>query len=687
MSNEELDILRRRIERERLARKAAENILEQKSLELFEANQKLNSLNNELQSEVDRRIKQLEFAEHEYQELVEAVNDIIYKTDIKGRFLYVNPKTVEVTGYTEEEFMRLRINDIIDPSFEREVTLYYLKQVELDLPAKDMEFPIMTKSGERIWINQTANFVFNAYKERNEFIVVARDVTERRNLTQVLKNSEEKYRGIIENLELGLLEIDAGGAITKAYPKFCELCGYDEFDLIGLNARDVFLHHDDKSELNANFARKFASVCEVRIRHKNGTYLWVIVSTAPFFDIKGNYLGSIGIYLNISQRKTMESELKVAKEVAEASVKSKELFLANMSHEIRTPMNAIMGLGDLLKETQLTDQQYKYVSTINTSAKNLLTIINDILDFSKIEAGKLQIESIPFDITQTVDKTAEVFQPLAKDKKLSFECNLDRKIRKEVLGDPTRLNQVLINLLGNAFKFTEEGEVVLKVELIEKDKQVYKVRFSVSDTGIGISKKHQTTIFDSFAQAETSTARLFGGTGLGLSISYQLIKLMGGELKVESEVGKGTEFSFSLDFDILKFHTMVNSVAIEKLPKGVKVLLVEDNKVNQFLAQTILKGWDCEVECADDGEIAVNKLKESTYDIVLMDVRMPNMNGEEATKVIREELELTVPIIALTANAIKGDREKYLNMGMNDYVSKPFEKEELNEKIIKWIKK
>lgn len=687
MSNEELDILRRRIKRERLARKEAENILEQKSLELFDANLKLNSLNNELQSEVERRVKQLEFAEHEYQELVEAVNDIIYKTDLQGKFLYVNPKTVEVTGYSEEEFMKLKINDIIDPAFEREVTLYYLKQVELDLPAKDMEFPIVTKSGERIWINQTANFVFNAYKERNEFIVVARDVTERRNLTQVLKNSEEKYRGIIENLELGLLEINVDGAITKAYPKFCELCGYEENELIGLNARDFFLHKDDKTDLNQDIASTFASVCEVRIRQKDGAYLWVIVSNAPFYDVKGNYLGSIGIYLNISQRKQMESELKEAKEVAEASVKSKEIFLANMSHEIRTPMNAIMGLGDLLKETSLSNEQYKYVSTINTSAKNLLTIINDILDFSKIEAGKLQIESIPFDVTQTVDKTVEVFQPLAQDKKLNFVCKLDRKIRKEVLGDPTRLNQVLINLLGNAFKFTEDGEIVLKVELLEKDKEKYKVLFSVSDTGIGISQKHQTTIFDSFSQAETSTARLFGGTGLGLSISYQLINLMGGNLKVDSVVGTGTAFSFVLDFEILKFQTMVNNVVVEKLPKGVKVLLVEDNKVNQFLAQTILNSWECVVECADDGEIAVSKLKDSVYDVVLMDVRMPNMNGEEATKIIREELKLGVPIIALTANAIKGDKEKYLNMGMNDYVSKPFEKEELNEKIIKWINK
>ncbi len=686
MLNSELDILQRRIKRERLARKEAENILEQKSLELFEANQKLNALNNELQSEVDRRIKQLEFAEHEYQELVEAVNDIIYKTDIRGRFLYVNPKTVEVTGYTEEEFMRLRINDIIDPSFEKEVTTYYLKQVELDLPAKDMEFPIVTKSGDRIWINQTANFVFNAYKERNEFIVVARDVTERRNLTQVLKNSEEKYRGIIENLELGLLEIDVKGAITRAYPKFCELCGYEEQELIGLNAREVFLHDEDKTEANEDGARKFASVCEVRIRHKNGNYLWVIVSNAPFYDIRGVYLGSIGIYLNISQRKAMESELKIAKEVAEASVKSKEMFLANMSHEIRTPMNAILGLGNLLTETLLTDQQYRYASTINTSAKNLLTIINDILDFSKIEAGKLQIENIPLDVMQTVDKTVEVFLPLAKDKKLHFVRDLDKKIRKEVLGDPTRLNQVLINLLGNAFKFTEEGEIVLKVELLEKDKKNYKIRFSVRDTGIGISQKHQNSIFDSFAQAEPSTARLFGGTGLGLSISYQLIKLMGGDLKVKSKVGEGTEFSFELDLEILKFQAMVNNVSVEKLPKGVRVLLVEDNKVNQFLAQTILKSWECEVVCADDGEIAIEKLNEASFDIVLMDVRMPNMNGEEATKVIREEMCLNIPIIALTANAIKGDKEKYLSMGMNDYVSKPFEKDELNEKILKWIK-
>ncbi len=687
MSSAELDILRRRFERERLARKEAERILEQKSLELYETNQKLFKLNNELQNEVEARVKQLAFAEHEYQELVESVNDIIYKTDINGKFIYANPKALEITEYQESDLEGLIMYDLIADSFKEKVQDFYNAQAEHRLPPEEFEFLAITKNGNKIWINQTANFIYNEYKNRHEFIVVARDVTEKKNLDQILKNSEEKYRGIIENLELGLLEVDTEGIITKVYSRFCIMTGYSEEELVGKNAQQFLLHPDSIKLMNEQIEKRkngLSSVYEVQIKHKSGDYLWGIISGAPFYDVNGEYIGSIGIHLDISDRKKMEEELTQAKETAEASVKSKELFLANMSHEIRTPMNAIMGLGDLLKETTLTEKQYKYVSTISSSGKNLLTIINDILDFSKIEAGKLEIEKIPFDIVYSVDKTIEVFEPLAKEKELTFNYEIDKSLKREVLGDPTRLNQILINLLGNAFKFTEKGIVELNVNLVEKTKSNYNVRFSVKDSGIGISQENLETIFDSFTQAESSTARLYGGTGLGLSICYQLIALMGGELKVESEIGKGATFYFDLSFDILKSKQLIGSITDFDLKENIKVLLVEDNKVNQFLAQTILSEWNCLVKCADNGSVAVEELKETSYDVILMDVRMPVMNGEEATKIIRNELAIKTPIIALTANAIKGDKEKYLALGMNDYISKPFNKESLKEVLYKW---
>lgn len=415
---------------------------------------------------------------------------------------------------------------------------------------------------------------------------------------------------------------------------------------------------------------------------KNGKKLEVELFINPvYYKNKSAY---IVVVEDITKKQRLSRELKEAKEIAEASVRSKELFLANMSHEIRTPMNAIIGLGNLLKETDLTKNQYKYISTISTSSQNLLTIINDILDFTKIEAGKLEMESIPFDIAYSIEKTIEVFEPIAKEKKLAFNYKIDKTLRREVLGDPTRLNQILINLLGNAFKFTQSGAINLAVDLIDKTKTNYTVRFSVKDSGIGISSKNLETIFDSFTQADSSTARLYGGTGLGLAICHQLIKLMGGSLSVSSEIGIGTEFYFNVRFQILKTQTMIHNVPNITLAKNLKVLLVEDNQVNQFLAKTILNQWDCKIDCAENGKIAIEKVKEIAYDIILMDIRMPIMNGEEATTIIRENLKISTPIIALTANAIKGDKEKYLALGMNGYISKPFSKENLKEVLFKW---
>lgn len=683
----ELNIIKRRFERERLARKEAERILEQKSLELYETNQKLFNLNNELQTEVEARVKQLKFAEHEYQQLVESVNDLIFKTDLDGHFLYVNPKTIELTKYTESDFKNLKIHDLIAPNFKETVATFYNNQGEKKLNPEELEYVILTKNGTKIWVNQIASLVYNETKKTDEFIVVARDITEKKNINQILKSSEEKYRGIIENLELGLLEVNINELIIKAYPQFCEMTGYTENELLGKNAQQFLLHPDSVNVMQEQIRKRrngISGVYEVQIKHKEGHYMWGMISGAPFYDIEGKQIGSIGIHLDISKQKKIENELQEAKEIAEASVKSKELFLANMSHEIRTPMNAIIGLGNLLKETNLTKNQYKYISTISTSSQNLLTIINDILDFTKIEAGKLEMESIPFDITYSIEKTIEVFEPIAKEKKLAFNYKIDKTLRREVLGDPTRLNQVLINLLGNAFKFTQKGAIDLAVELIDKTKTNYTVKFSVKDSGIGISTKNLETIFDSFTQAESSTARLYGGTGLGLAICHQLIKLMGGSLSVSSEIGIGTEFYFNVCFQILKTQTMIHNVPNITLAKHLKVLLVEDNQVNQFLAKTILNQWDCKIDCAENGKIAIEKVKETAYDIILMDIRMPIMNGEEATTIIRENLKISTPIIALTANAIKGDKEKYLALGMNGYISKPFSKESLKEVLFKW---
>ncbi len=381
-------------------------------------------------------------------------------------------------------------------------------------------------------------------------------------------------------------------------------------------------------------------------------------------------------------------ELVTAKNKAEQSSIAKEQFLANMSHEIRTPLNGIDGMGKLLEETSLTKEQQGFVLAIRMSSENLLVIINDILDFSKIEAGKLTIEKIDFNLKESISQSLKTVYYEAEKKDVLLASKIDENISELLIGDPTRLNQVLINLLSNAIKFTQEGHVKLNCYLIEQSPRSNKIKFEVIDTGIGIETDKLEKIFESFSQEDDSTTRKFGGTGLGLSISKHLVDLFHGELKVKSIKGKGTSFYFTLDFPIgsstnrlkddpslIQWNSLVNK----------KILLVEDNNINQLLATTILKKWEVLVEVAENGLVAVEKLKEQNYDVILMDMQMPVMGGIEATAIIRKELKLTTPIIALTARAIKGVDKECLDAGMNDYISKPFDHAELFNKILNLI--
>jgi signal transduction histidine kinase/CheY-like chemotaxis protein len=381
-------------------------------------------------------------------------------------------------------------------------------------------------------------------------------------------------------------------------------------------------------------------------------------------------------------------ELTSAKIKAEQSSIAKQQFLANMSHEIRTPLNGIDGMAKLLEKTSLTKEQQEYNLAIRTSSDNLLVIINDILDFSKIEAGKLTIEKIGFNLKEIINRIINTMSYKTEEKGINLESEIDINISEILIGDPTRINQIIINLLNNAIKFTSKGCVKLKCKLVGKSPITNTIKFEVIDTGIGVDPKNISKIFENFSQEDESTTRKFGGTGLGLTISKQLIELFNGELKVKSKKGKGTTFYFTVEFplgsskDWLKEEITVTNW--ESL-KHKKVLLVEDNKINQFLATTILKNWKMKVEVAENGLIAIEKLKDQNFDVVLMDMQMPIMGGIEATGIIREELKSSIPIIALTARAIKGVDEECFEAGMNDYISKPFNQSELFNKILNLI--
>ncbi len=517
------------------------------------------------------------------------------------------------------------------------------------------------------------------------------DISDMKNLLQALKYREEKYKRVLENLELGLLEVDIHDRIVRAYPKFCQMTGYTEDELIGQNTKQKLL---PSGQFNVRMDKALTlrnagetGVNEVQIKRKDGSIIWVLINGAPLYDKDNKIIGSTGIHLDITERKKLETEILKAKETAEESVKAKEIFMANMSHEIRTPMNAIIGFGELLMDTPLSEYQIKYLKSINGSADNLLTIINDILDFSKINAGKLALENIDFDLKSNLQDSIFSLSKKAKEKGIFMELDYDNTISSSVKGDPNRLSQILLNLLNNAVKFTNSGGIQLSVKLIKSTQGTNTILFNVKDTGIGIQQNKLKSIFGSFTQEEKGTSRMYGGTGLGLAISKQIVQQMNGQLEVKSKKGLGSEFYFTLKFKkgkpISIQQTSDEEYNISLLNK--KILLVEDNPVNQMMTSTMLKKWGYIVDIADDGWVAIEKLKSENFDLILMDMRMPHLNGVEATKIIRQELTLKVPILALTANAIKGDKEKCIEIGMNDYISKPFKGIELKRLVAKWL--
>ncbi|MBK7443151.1 MAG: response regulator [Bacteroidetes bacterium] len=387
-------------------------------------------------------------------------------------------------------------------------------------------------------------------------------------------------------------------------------------------------------------------------------------------------------------------ELESEKGRAEYSEKVKEQFLANMSHEIRTPMNAILGMTRLLLEKEPRTDQLKYLNSIKHASDNLLVIINDILDLSKIEAGKINLESIPFDIRNEIKSVFETMKVNADDKNLELKTDIENTIPKTIIGDPYRLSQILLNLTGNAIKFTEKGSVTIKTTAAMQGEKVL-LTFSVIDTGIGIAKDKLDYIFDMFTQETSSTTRKFGGTGLGLAICKKLIELQGGAISVDSEAGKGSVFSFTLPFAIGKDVVDENPKAEHKQQvvakmKNLRILLAEDNEFNQMVAVDTLESAieGAQVTVAANGKIAVDMLKNNTFDIVLMDIQMPEMDGHEATKTIGSSSDPRInsmPIIAMTASVIKAEVDKCFESGMNEFVGKPFSVDELLEKMSKII--
>ena len=540
---------------------------------------------------------------------------------------------------------------------------------------------------------------------------IYRDIIKAKTFREKLRQTTLKTEKLAAKYSLSLIEasldplvtISSKGKITDMNEATVNITGLTREQLIGTDFLDYFtepqMAHDVYTEI---FEKGFVIDSPLTIRHKNGKLTDVLFNGSVYKDDSGSVLGVVVVARDITEQKLFEHELIKAKskaekatKIAEASNKLKESFLANMSHEIRTPMNAIIGFSDILYKRKLGVQEKEFITIIKSAGENLLTIINDILDISKIEAGMMTFEKNNFSIKETFKSLNIMLLGRAKEKNLELVFSCDKDVPDTLLGDQTRLTQIIINLVGNAIKFTNEGSVKVHGKVSKMNKENTLIEFSITDTGIGIHKDKLVTIFERFQQAESHTTRKYGGTGLGLSIAKQLIELQGGTLSVKSELNVGSVFTFYIPY-IKSTQTQKPVEFIEKKynmeeMSKLKILLVEDNQLNIMLVSSLFAENNLKLQTAANGKVCIEMLKPKNgltksklaknFDIILMDMQMPVMNGYEAVNIIRNELKNTIPIIAMTAHAMAGEREKCLDLGMNDYISKPINATQLFEKI------
>ncbi|MBC7846172.1 MAG: response regulator [Flavobacterium sp.] len=539
---------------------------------------------------------------------------------------------------------------------------------------------------------------YNADRTISGVVTIAYEVTEMVLSRKKIEGSERNLRRVLDTMPQKITNADTEGNVIYFNQKWLDDTVLKFEKLKGWGWEKV-IHPDDVELTKINWTNSLKSGdvfdMECRILNKEGDYRWHLSRALPIKDKKGRIKMWVGTNTEIHEQKEAKNKAEIASQIAESAVKAKQQFLSNMSHEIRTPMNAIIGFTNVMLKTALSEKQKEYINAIKVSGDALIVLINDILDIAKVDAGKMTFEQTPFALSDSISTTLHLFEPKIQEKNIELIKHFDAAIPKILLGDSLRLRQIILNLLSNAVKFTDEGKITLSVQKLKEEANDVTIEFSVSDTGIGIPENKLDFIFGDFQQATDETSKLYAGTGLGLSIVKQFVELQGGTIFVNSKPRKGSTFGFILNFkkviaettEILKTTEPENRVELVERIENIRILVVEDMPLNQLLIKIILLDFGFDVDIADNGKIAIEKLQENKYDIILMDLQMPELNGFEATEHIRRKMNSQIPIIALTADVTTVDVNKCKAVGMNDYISKPVDENVLYRKIIKYIKK
>lgn len=673
--------------------KQTENILDHCSLELF-------TLNNDLHKSVVNKTEEVEVTNSKMEIIVDNISEAIFQTNFSGECLYLSSAWTKITGFSIEKSVDISVLEFLHPD-DVDSWISNLKVLkESEINSVFIELRVVTSSGSYKYCEATIRITRDPDGKSDGFTGTLKDITARKKIEEEKNKTEERFKLIFEKSSVPYL-ISKESQFVECNQACLDLYGVNKKgNFLGKHVRDFSPEYQPDGILSMDKAIARIEDCKEKGYAKfdwmhtkeNGSEfpVEVALNTVPLMD--GNILF---VALNdLSERKRVEQELIIVKEKAEEATSIKAQFLSTMSHEIRTPMNAVIGVTHLLSEDNPREDQIENINLLKLSADNLMTLIDDVLDFSKIEAGRVILESIDFNFRNLIQNVVSGFEIKSRQKGLDFIFDIDPKIPSNLIGDPTRISQILNNLCGNAVKFTDKGSVQVLVTYQCKDDDKVKLKFEIKDTGVGIPEDKQDKIFDSFSQADSNTTRLYGGTGLGLSISKKLIDIMGGRIQVKSDLELGTTFSFELYFTIS--HRSKSNIAFStenfqngNKIKGMHILLAEDNQMNILILKQLLTRREITYEIAMNGQVAIEKVQSGNFDMVLMDLQMPILDGYKATQSIRDladEKYRELPILAITASAYNEIRKKLMESGMNDYITKPINPEDLYLKIEKHMR-